>query len=153
MIEVIAFKRGYRVTENGDLINPKGERVGYACSSGYMYTSIRIDGKKKNLAAHRLQAFQKYGVKLFENGIVTRHKNNDKLDNSWDNILIGTNHDNQMDVPIQIRIKRAMHATSFVRKYPREEVKKFYQESKSYKKTMEHFNISSKGTLHFILNG
>lgn len=152
-VEVIASKRGYVVSEEGIMYNPKGERVGTCTSSaGREKTCIRVDKKLIDLYTHRLQAFQKYKNKLYEKGILVQHLNGDYLNNSWENILIGTNSDNQMDIPEQIRVKRALHATSFARKYNKEEVKKFHKESKSYKKTMEKFNISSKGTLNYILN-
>ena len=81
-----------------------------------------------------------------------RHVNADRGDFSWDNILIGTHSQNMMDIPEHIRLAKALHATSHVRKYDKGEVRKFYNGCKSYKKTMEQFDISSKGTLHFILN-
>jgi len=149
--EVLAYKRGYRVTEDGILINPDGKNIGHI-NNGYLITSIRINKVSKNLKAHRLQAFQKYGNDLYMKGIMTRHKNGDSLDNSWDNILIGNNSDNQMDIPKQVRIKRSLHATSFIRKYNKDEIKKFHSIDRSYKKTMNKFNISSKGTLYYVLN-
>ena len=149
-IEQVALKRGYTVTEDGQLFNPNGKEIS-TLDGGYYKTSLKVNKIKRNLKVHRLQAYQKYGDKLFEEGIVVRHKNGNPLDNSWDNILIGTNSDNMMDIPKQIRIKRAKHATSFVRKYNKEEVIKFHKKEKSYKLTMEKFGISSKGTLHYIL--
>lgn len=151
-IEVIASKRGYIVDQDGKLYNPKGYEIGKSLDKGYYYTRIRIKGISKRLKVHRLQAYQKYSNNLFEKGTMTRHLNGNSLDNSWDNIAIGTASDNTMDIPEQIRIKRAKHATSFIRKYNKEEVRTYHKKSKSYKKTMEYFNISSKGTLHFILN-
>lgn len=145
------YKRGFVVSEEGVLYNKNGIEVG-SIVQGYHRVSIKVGGENVYVNTHRLQAFQKYGYKLFEEGILVRHFNGDSLDNSWDNILIGTNSDNQMDIPEQIRVRRALHATSFVRKYDKEEVKKFHAESRSYKKTMEKFGISSKGTLNFILN-
>lgn len=150
-IEQIASKRGYVVTEDGILLNPNSIEIGYN-DSGYITTSIRINGKSKHLRAHRLQAYQKYGEVLYSEGIVTRHFNSDSTDNSWDNIIIGNQSDNMMDIPKQIRIKKALHATSFVRKYDKKEVKAFHKKEKSYKKTMDEFGITSKGTLHYILN-
>lgn len=150
-IEQIASKRGYVVTEDGKLLNPKSIEIGYN-DSGYIMTSIRVKGKSRSLKAHRLQAYQKYGDALYEKDVVTRHFNSDSTDNSWDNIVIGTHSDNMMDIPKQIRIKKALHATSFVRKYNKEEVKNFHKIDKSYKKTMDKFEITSKGTLHYILN-
>jgi hypothetical protein len=150
-IIVIASKRGYFITEEGVLYNPKGNVIGYL-SSGYVKTDIRVEGNRKSFSAHRLQAYQKYGDKLFKDGIVVRHIDGNPSNNSWDNILIGTHSDNMMDIPTNIRIKKSLHATSFVRKYDKEEIKKFHEKQRSYKKTMEIFNISSKGTLNYILN-
>ena len=150
-IEQIAKERGYRVTDKGILYNPKIKMIGFF-KDGYHGTSIRIEGKSKRLQTHRLQAYQKYGNKLYNQGIVTRHKNSNSKDNSKRNILIGTHSQNMMDQPKEQRLKKALKATSFVRKYDKETVKTFYNKVKSYKKTMQEFNISSKGTLHFILN-
>lgn len=151
-IELIAHKRGYVVTEEGELINPKGKRIGSIGNTGYEKVNIKINKEDKRFYTHRLQAFQKYGSKLFEKGICVRHLDNNKLNNSWDNIAIGTQSENMIDIPEQIRIKRAINASSKIKKHDHEEIQKFYDKSKSYKKTMEKFNISSKGTLHFILN-
>jgi hypothetical protein len=151
-IEIIASKRGYIVTEEGLFLNPKGKEIGSIDINGYLKTSIRVDKKSRKLLAHRLQAYQKYSGALYLEGVVSRHKNGNSLDNSWENILIGTQSDNMMDIPEQIRVRKAKHATSFIRKYNKEEVRAFHKKENSYFKTMEHFNISSKGTLHYILN-
>jgi hypothetical protein len=151
-IEELLYIKGYRINKEGIVVNPKGITVTGYIYKGYRYSGIRVEGKRKNYKFHRLQAFQKYGKKLFEEGIVTRHKDGNPLNNSWDNILIGTNSDNMMDIPKEVRMRKALHATSFVRKYDKQKVVEFYNKTKSYKKTLEHFNISSKGTLHYILN-
>ena len=152
-IEEYCYSKGYRITAGGRFINPKGIEINGNKYSGYLCTSIRGFPKKKNLLFHRMQSFQKYGVAIYEKGIVTRHFNGNKLDNSWDNILIGTQKENMMDVPENIRIARSLYAASFNIKYNKEEIKKYHLENgKSYIKTMNEFNISSKGTLHYILN-
>jgi len=152
-IEYIAALRGYVVTEDGILLNPKGIKIaGYLNHMGYYKTQIRVKGVITELCPHRLQAFQKYGNKLFEKGIIVRHLNGISTDNSWDNILVGTQSDNMLDIPEQIRIKKAKYAASFIKKYDKTEVREYYSLTNSYKKTMEKFNISSKGTLHYILN-
>lgn len=152
-IEVIASKRGYIVSEEGILHNPKGKEIGYdKDSNGYFRATLRTKEKSSNIIkVHRLQAYQKYGNKLYKEGIMVRHIDGNKENNSWENICIGTNSENQMDIPKQIRIKRSLIATSYIRKYDKEEVKKFHSKEKSYKKTMEKFEISSKGTLNYIL--
>jgi hypothetical protein len=150
-IEETLTKRGYLVTEDGLLLNPKGHKIGNIDKQGYVQSSIRIDKKSAVFYAHRLQAFQKYGDKLFIDGVVTRHVNGNSLDNSWNNIAIGSHSENMMDIPEQIRIKKAKHASSFIKKYNDDEVIDFYNTCKSYKKTMDKFGISSKGTLNYIL--
>lgn len=149
---LIAYKRGYRCTSDGVLLNPKNKKIGIINSIGYISFSMRIAKKITNVSAHRIQAFQKYGHKLFEQGIEVRHLNGNKEDFSWNNIAIGNHSQNMMDVPSHIRLSKAIHATSFIRKYDKDEVKAFHEKSVSYKKTMAHFGMSSKGTLHFILN-
>lgn len=150
-IEEIVTERGYEITKDGNVFNPKGRKVGMVNKEGYMKVSIRLDKKTVHFFAHRLQAFKKYGQDLFESGIVARHLNGNSLDNSWDNIAIGTHSDNMMDIPEDVRIKKAFHASSFLKKYDNEDVIEFYNACRSYKQTMEKFNISSKGTLNYIL--
>lgn len=156
---VEAYERGYRVDKSGNTINPKGNIV-KGCVVGkskWKYRRFGIGSREKNrhplvIHVHRLQAFQKFGLAMFEEGIVVRHLNGDSLDNSFKNISIGTHSDNMQDIPKHIRLKKALHATSFVRKYNRAKIIAYHKICNSYKKTMEMFNISSKGTLHFILN-
>ena len=151
--EAIANERGYRVTDKGELLNPKGDTVGSFANSGYQRLGIKIEGKKKFVHTHRLQAYQKYGDVIYSKGIVVRHLDGDKSNNSIDNIAIGTNRDNIMDRPKEDRLAHAIKATKSRIKYNPEEVVEFYNNNgKSYKKTKERFNISSSGTLHYILN-
>jgi hypothetical protein len=130
----------------------KGTPCKCSNSKGYIYGGIKINGKTTKIYAHRLQAYKKFGDAMFEDGIMVRHLDGNPANNSWDNIEIGTQSDNMMDIDADIRLAKALHATSFARKHDKETIRAFYREHNSYKKTMEHFNISSKGTLHFILN-
>ena len=148
-----AYEKGYRITEEGKVIGLRGEEVGYNRIGGYIGFKIRdVDGSNLGVSAHRLQAYQKFGETIYQTGTVVRHLDGNPKNNSIDNIAIGSMRDNIMDRPAHERLEHALHATSFWRKYDKEEVRKFHEESGSYKKTMEHFGISSKGTLHHILN-
>jgi hypothetical protein len=141
------------MTDDGVLLSKKGKSVkGYLNDKGYKNGSFRVKGRSKHFSFHRLQAYQKFGDLLYKDGIVVRHLDGNKLNNSWSNIDIGTHSDNHMDIPQHIRIARALHAASFIRKHNKVEIIAFYNACKSYKKTMAQYNISSKGTLHFILN-
>jgi len=153
LLIIEAYDRGYRVTLDGSV---RGVRVAELSlsknSKGYLSFNMRFDDKVTRIFIHRLQAFQKYGNKIFEEGILVRHLDGDSENNSRDNILIGSASDNMMDIPKKDRIKKSLYATSFVRKYDQKSVKEFHKINRSYRKTMEKFNISSKGTLNYILN-
>lgn len=152
--EIEVYNKGYRVTEKGNVISNKGNDLKLCKAGDYLIFAFRdIDGANRKVKVHRLQAFQKYGMKLFDDGVVVRHTNGVATDNSYDNILIGTQSQNMMDIPESIRKARSLHATSFIRKYEKDKIKKYHLENESsYKDTMNHFNITSKGTLHYILN-
>ena len=150
---LIAHNKGYRVTKEGKVIGVKGNELKLNNYKGYYRFNFRnLNNGVSHVPVHRLQAYHKFGDAIFEKGIMVRHLDGDSTNNSWDNIEIGTNSDNMMDMSAEIRLAKALHATSFTRKHDKEAIKAYYAEYKSYAKTMEHFNISSKGTLHFILN-
>ena len=151
--EQIAFSKGIRVTTEGTVITSKGKTIGKGIDRGYFFIGVKVKGKVTIIKVHRLQAYQKYGDNLYKEGILVRHLNGNSKDNSWDNIVIGTASDNRMDIPEQSRISYATHASSFVKKYDNDVIKEYHKTSKSYKETMDKFNISSKGTLHYILKG
>lgn len=151
--EVIASKNGFVVTEEGVAYNKKGKIVGYTDVRGYCRFTFKVSSQSVNIAIHRLQAYQKYGYLLYEEGIVVRHLDGDPGNNTWKNIAIGTLSDNMMDIPKQIRIQRAAYASSFsTGKWDHTKIKAFHLVSKSYSQTMIEFGISSKGTLSYILN-
>ena len=148
-----AFKKGYRIDSNGKIIGLSGSEIfGKINNNGYREFGFRFEKKVVKLYFHRLQAYQKYADKLFEDGLVCRHIDNDKLNNSYDNIVIGTHSENMMDKPRHMRLSCAIYASSFIKKHDHDSINDFYVNCNSYSKTMKEFNISSKGTLHFILN-
>jgi len=149
-IERQAHSRGYYVNDGGELMSFSGKRMNpHTGTTGYRYFKMSKHGKR--CSVHRLQAYQKFGDSLYDTGIVVRHLDGNPLNNRPENINIGTQSQNMMDRPQHIRMSHALLATSKARKYNREEVKAHF--NGSYKKTMEYFGITSKGTLHFILNG
>lgn len=149
----VASEKGYYVTKEGDVyFNNKQRSLTFKSKNRRYYCfNARINGKATRIEVHRLQAYQKFGDKMFNEGIVVRHLNGDSTDNSFDNIEIGTNQDNSFDRPKEQRIESAKHAASFTKKYNYEEVYTFYLETKSYKQTMEKFGITSKNGLSYII--
>jgi len=103
----------YHVTDDGRVFGPYGELKLSPDSQGYIVISMSCKIGDKRVVTpvyvHRLQAYQKFGLKLFEPGIEVRHHPDpDKANNHVDNIQIGTraqnNHDkddtfNAADVP------------------------------------------------------
>lgn len=151
-IERLSYKRGYFVDNSGQMFTPKKSLVKTKNKKGYIRCTVSVDGKNITLTAHRLVAYQKYGDKIYEDGVVVRHLDGNKINNTHENIMIGSNRDNCMDVPDEQRLKKAINASKKTIKYDADEVYNFYIEcGRSRKKTQEHFNISSGGTLHYIL--
>jgi hypothetical protein len=149
----IASEKGYVVDDNGSVFyNGKQRKLHFKSKKQKYYCfTARIDGATTRIEVHRLQAFQKYGSKIFEDGIVVRHLNGDSTDNSIDNIEIGSYQDNSLDVPQKRRLEHAKYMAGFMQKYNHDEVYEFYQKTHSYKKTMEQFGITSKNGLHHII--
>ena len=151
--ERLAIEKGYKVTDEGILLNAKNKPIGSLDSSGYQRVTLRFNDKRPVIYTHRLQAYQKYGDAIYSKGIVARHLDGDKTNNSIDNIAIGTNRDNIMDRPVEDRVRHANNATKKTIKYNRDEVVEFHNDNGKFREiTMEHFGISSTGTLHYILN-
>lgn len=151
--EEIAYEKGYRVTKDGDLLNPKGKKIGCINSAGYEHTGFNVNKKRINIATHRLQAYQKFGNKLYEDGIMVRHLNGNKIDNSWDNIAIGTNKDNAMDIPKQKRKEKTLKAVKKTIKYNKEFVLKLREEYKlvkNYNELSAKYNMRSSDIWYLI---
>ena len=97
----IAFEKGYRVSECGNSVTYRERerklQVKNNFNKPYFRFSVNIEGKSTNIMVHRLQAYQKYKNRAFINGIVIRHKNDNSLDNSKKNILLGTQQQNMVE--------------------------------------------------------
>ena len=151
-------EKGYEVLENGEvkgkikILSLRIDKKGYKS-----FTFRNKNGAREVVLVHRLQAYQKYGEKIFEKGIVARHLDGNSLNNSWNNIGIGTPSDNQMDRNESCRKNSATIASrkmqNNIRSY--EERCLIYEDLKngiSYSEIMNKHNISSKGTLSFMKN-
>jgi hypothetical protein len=103
---------------------------------------------RKHLSVHRLQAYQKYGEELYVGGLEVRHLDNVCSNNAESNIALGTKSQNAMDKPKETRVRVAGLANL---KHNYAAIQAFYQGTKSYKRTMAQFALTSKGTLNYIL--
>ena len=154
--EIVLKVLRYTIDDSGVLKNIQGEKVGSLNRQGYEKIQITLGGKSKEVFTHRIQAFKKFGRKLFDKGMQVRHLNDIKTDNCVDNIELGTAKDNYQDRGQQ-KIKEAQKvATEASKVYSNKlvkEIKQYYKENNNaQKQTMLKYNISSTGTLWYILN-
>ena len=152
--EQIAYNRGFRVTKEGICISSKGNKVGSINQYNY-YTFELKDIKRFTISIHRLQAYQKFGNKIYEPNMVVRHLNGNSLDNSWDNIEIGTQSDNWLDVPKEKRFEISLKGAETQKKYSDElhkQVLEAREQGMTYKEIMEKFGIKCKSQVSFMIN-
>lgn len=152
--------KGYNCDKKGNIINSKGIIVKGSLDRSekpYKTIGVRYSTGKCNVKQHRFIAYIKYGNKLFDDGIVVRHLNGNSLDNSWENIVIGTQSDNMYDKLPEIRLKNSINATRKMQDLirPLNKRLKIYEDvysGLSYKNIMEKHKIPSKGTISYIKN-
>ena len=152
-----ACEKGFKIDSNGTILNKYGKTIKGQVDRNYMHFCFRDKDGNKNITVHRLQAYQKFGDKIFEKGIQVRHLNGNSLDNSWDNIEIGTISDNAFDKSEETRKRVAIIASrkqqNSIRSY--EERCLIYDDlikGLSLSKIMKKHNISSKGALSYMKN-
>lgn len=150
---VNAFEAGYRVV-NGKVISPRGKvRQVHKNKSGYFQFGYKMnDGRVRQVEVHRLVSYEKFGDKIFEPSIQTRHMDNNCLNNLHVNIEIGTPQQNCLDMPVELRVQRALYASSFLKTYDHEAIILRRSQGATYKDIMTEFKIPSKGTVGFILH-
>ena len=109
-----AYKKGYRVSDCGQKViyKEKERKLQTVITLGkpYFRFSVGYKGSSTNIMVHRLQAYQKYKNRVFTDSLVVRHKNDNSLDNSKKNILLGTLQDNSRD---RYRNKNKNHEAPF----------------------------------------
>jgi hypothetical protein len=153
-ITIIAMKEhGYTVNKD-QVISPKGRTLKQQLSdSGYYRIRAVFNNNKRLINVHRIIAYFKYGDEIFKHDCV-RHKNEISTDNSPDNLLLGSHHDNAMDRDKKTRIAHAKKAARHVRKLSDEEVKNLRKDRKegmTYKQLMSKYNLA-KSTVSYIVN-
>lgn len=152
---ITAFNKGYDIDKKGVVYGVKGNPISLVSGKGkegrlkkyYHFTIRDKDGKCRRIAVHRFQAFKKFGNDVFKNGIQVRHLNNDAGDNSWENIDIGTQSQNLLDLPKEQRRKMASSP-----KYNHFEIIKDYHNGMNYSDIMVKHNVKNRSTVSYIIN-
>lgn len=162
----IAHRKGYRVSEDGRVTNPRGNEIkGYVMRSRpwkgrYRYFSLYASDdpilRKRSapVKVHRLQAYQRWGDFAFADGLVVRHLDGDGLNNHIRNLALGSQSDNMMDRPAQERAAHALIAARSLRRFSDAEVceiREDHRKGMSYNRLREKW-ACSKSTLSFILS-
>lgn len=157
----LVYDLGYRVTEDGRLLNPLGVELKGSVKifRGKKYLRIGVSKRAgegtRYALAHQLVAYQKYGDEYLHSDAVVRHLNDDGLDNRWDNVAIGTQSQNFMDRPREVRVRHARRAASFRRCLTAKQVahvRRLREQGLTYKKIREIYPISMSA-LSYLLNG
>lgn len=152
---IIAYEKGYRVTESGDVISPKGNILkAYRGKKGYWVLGIRINKRIVNIFVHRFAAYQWFGSTILDTNLVVRHLDGDSTNNRKENLALGTLSENQMDCPPKIRLKRSLIAVQYLRKLSENEVLSLLKDRKNgmlYTQLMKKYNIA-KSTVSYIVN-
>jgi hypothetical protein len=120
-----AALRGYCVDHRGEVYGPDGVKrvltIKGSVTKYYVFT-VRVNGLWYPIKVHRLIAYLKYGEAALVTGVQVRHRDNNSLNNEYDNIVLGSQSDNMMDQPSAIRVARAKHAASHLKKYDKEAI-------------------------------
>lgn len=107
---VMAYERGYRVTDEGRVVSPHGRVLSIKRHGSQRYPTVSLRVGTQNtpsgmygLPAHHLAAYCFFGEQALSSGLKVRHLNGDTEDLSRTNIRLGTGSDNEMDKTPAVR--------------------------------------------------
>lgn len=149
---LVAFEKGYRV-KDGKVISPNGTERKFEKNKSTPSFKIRSGEKMVHIYVSRLLGYQKFGEQIFDENLYVYHANGNPMDNSYDNINIGTYVEAQMSKTVESRMNSALTATSKVKKHDHEKIIEMHKNGMSYKQIMQETGIKSKGTISFIVSG
>lgn len=106
------IKAGYKIDRDGKVTNGSGKEVVGSKTDGYLKFSVRTDFNSSfPIRHHKFAAYVKFGDKMFEKGMVVRHMNGNREDNSRKNIKLGTQSENMFDRPVKERKEHKKNKT------------------------------------------
>lgn len=143
-------KRGYRINVDGVVTNPYGKIIKGSVYDNYQKFSVRTKTTSSfPVRHHKFQAYIKYGDKIFDKGIVVRHLNGDSLDNSYNNIAIGTQSENMMDRDEESR-KNHSRKTYITEDLGNEIINDRYNNTMSHRALSKKYNIPKSTIQDFL---
>jgi len=107
-----AVGHGYTVDRSGAVFLPNGKLCRQRLIDGYWtITAGPGNGNERGaVRVHKLIGYFKYGEAIFADGLVLRHRDNNARNNTWDNVVIGTQSQNMLDRPLEDRRLHAQRA-------------------------------------------
>lgn len=115
---IAAHEKGYRVLPGNQVLSPSGRILSLVSrGGGYLCFCIKRNRKNVFVPIHRLFAYEKFGDVIFDPDIVVRHLNGNNQDNSAENISIGSQSQNMMDIPRNKRKSMGKAGASKRRKF------------------------------------
>lgn len=150
--EQIAKRKGYYIDKEGNVYYKGKPRVVTTNNLGYKVFTIKITPNIQiNIKCHRLQAYQKFGDKLYKKGFEVRHLNNNPGDNSFQNIAIGNHSQNYKDSLPEVRQVVSQKGGDANRKYNHLNVLFLRSLGLTYNEISTRTGIK-KGMISWILN-
>ena len=109
---VEAKERGYTVTDCGKLMGLRDNVIKASISGKQRYPTFSTNwgGIVYGIPIHQFAAYIFFGERAFDDSLVVRHLNADRLDFSKSNIALGTYSENENDKPKEVRVRSAKAA-------------------------------------------
>lgn len=106
----LAYEKGYRVLDDGTLVNPSGKKLRPTPTS-VGYPSFKAGSRKpqRTVLLHVFAAYCWYGEPALSAEVI-RHKDDVRTHCTRDNIIFGSYTDNRMDIPTHVRLEVASKA-------------------------------------------
>lgn len=156
----LAVAKGYSIQPDGTPIGVKGHPLkGSLHKTGrsrspYRSINVKVGRDTKRVFVHQLQAYQMFGEAALAEGVQVRHLNGDSVDNRDTNIAIGSQLDNHMDRPAEVRQLHAQKAANARKLWTDAKVRELRQAyaNGSSLKTLAEVEGVAKSTLSMMLN-
>lgn len=154
-----AKQRGYCYDSDGSIYK-NGNKLKLQLKArgtfkGYLTFSVRMGSLSTvNLFVHRFIAFCEFGEDFFTPGLVVRHLDGNSFNNSPDNLKLGTQSDNMMDRPRDVRVRIATQASRAANPRSvdlRHQIYEKLRQGASYGQIGVEFDVS-KSTCSYIRN-
>ncbi len=144
-----AYNKGYYVTDMGEVYSPTGKKrkLQLKCDKRNkdkrFIFNISFENKRRPVKVHRLLAYQLFGDKIFTKGLQVRHLDGNSLNNTLNNLALGTASQNMLDRPKEDRLAHACLARLYRKDliyWP--PVDNDRKNGMSYRKLAKKYNIS-----------